>query len=81
MDMPFVWHEGKASLMYYPQEGDPSEVPFQDEMLYLGEVEDLHAALLDGAAPYLTLEESRNHVRTIVALYESARTGKEVSLD
>jgi predicted dehydrogenase len=80
MDQPFVWQEAPPRLVYYPQEGEPHEVPFQDEMLYLGEVEDLHAAVLDGAAPYLTLEESRNHVRTIVALYESARTGQEVSL-
>jgi hypothetical protein len=49
--------------------------------LYLGEVEDLQAAILDGAEPYLSLEETRNHVRTLVALYESAANKTPVALD
>lgn len=48
--------------------------------LYLGEVEDMHAAILDGQAPYVTLEETRNHVRTALALYRSAQTGAPVML-
>ncbi|MEE8356359.1 MAG: hypothetical protein V3R33_03535 [Anaerolineales bacterium] len=43
-------------------------------------LEDLQAAILDGTAPYISLEETRNHVRTVLALYDSARTGKKVKL-
>ena len=52
------------------------EVPQAD--LYLGEVEDMHRAILDGIPPYLHAQESRNHVATVLALYESAQTGRPV---
>lgn len=48
--------------------------------LYLGEVEDMHAAILDGQPTYVTLEETRNHVRTVLALYQSAQAGAPVAL-
>jgi hypothetical protein len=38
----------------------------------------MHAAIIDGTPPYLSLAESRNHVRTVLALYESARTNQIV---
>ncbi len=53
----------------------------QKKSLYLGEVEDLQAAILDGTAPAISLEETRNHVQTALALYESARTGQVVKLE
>ena len=40
----------------------------------------MHAAILDGAPIYLTLAETRNHVKTVLALYESAQTGQFVRL-
>jgi len=40
----------------------------------------MHAAILDGTPNYLTLAETRDHVRTALALYESARTGQVVTL-
>ena len=51
-----------------------------EEYLYNGEVEDMEAAILDGTAPYLTLQETRNHIRTILALYESAANHRPISL-
>jgi hypothetical protein len=42
---------------------------------YRCEVEALTAAALDGAALPVPLESSRANVATLVALYESARTG------
>lgn len=48
--------------------------------LYLGEVEDMHAAILDGQPTFVTLEETRNHVRTVLALYQSAQSGAPVTL-
>ncbi len=47
---------------------------------YLCEIEALERAALDGAPLPYTLVESRQNVATIVALYESAATGKVVSI-
>jgi predicted dehydrogenase len=68
-------------MTFYPQEGEPQEVPVPEQELYLGEVEDMNAAILDGAPNYLALEESRDHIRTAVALYQSADKGQVVYLD
>jgi predicted dehydrogenase len=57
------------------------QVPVEDQYLYNGEVEDMHDAILDGKSPYLSLAETRNHVRTLLALYESAGSGQVVTLN
>jgi predicted dehydrogenase len=81
MNRPFVGHnDGDRQLMFYPKEGEPEEIAVPEKELYLGEVEDLHAAVLDGRSPYLTLDETRNHVKTVLALYQSAETGQVVAL-
>lgn len=81
LNRPFTGHnDGDRTLMFYPKESDPEEIDVPEKELYLGEVEDLHTAVLDGQPQYLTLEETRNHVRTVLALYESARIGQVVSL-
>lgn len=81
IDLPFVWSEGPRSLRFHPPDGQPQEIPVPEKQLYLGEVEDMHAAILDGAANYITLHESRDHIQTAVALYESAQRGQVVYLD
>ncbi len=81
LNRPFLGHEdGNRQLMLYPKEGEPEEIEVPEKSLYLGEVEDLHTAVLDESTPYLSLEESRNHVKTALALYESAQTGRVVTL-
>jgi predicted dehydrogenase len=80
MTEPFRMDLGGDELIFHSVDGQIEEVAVPDEALYLGEVEDMQAAILDGAKPYLTLEETRNHVRTIVALYESAAGHQPVKL-
>lgn len=78
---PFNYMADEESrVTFYPAEGQPQEIPVPKMELYSGEVEDMHAAILDGAQPYLTLVETRDHVRTLLALYESAREQRIVSL-
>jgi D-xylose 1-dehydrogenase (NADP+, D-xylono-1,5-lactone-forming) len=48
--------------------------------LYLGEVQDLEAAVLDGARPAVSLEDSRGNVAAIAALLRSAREKLTVEL-
>lgn len=69
-----------GEIIFYPAEGEPQRLAAPEKELYLGEVEDMHAAILDGAAPYLTLPETRDHIRTALALYQSARERRVVSL-
>lgn len=81
LNRPFTGHnDGDRKLMFYPKVGEPEEIEVPEVELYLGEVEDLHTAVLDGQPQYLTLEETRNHVKTVLALYESARSGQVVTL-
>lgn len=80
LNRPFTQVHDNRRLLFYPKDGEPQEIPVPEQMLYLGEVEDMHAAILDGAPPYVTLGESRNHVRTVLALYESARQDQIVTL-
>jgi predicted dehydrogenase len=54
-------------------DGEPVQLPVEDGYLYNGEVEDMHDAILDGKPAYLSLAETRDHVRTLLALYQSAR--------
>ncbi|MCS7055099.1 MAG: Gfo/Idh/MocA family oxidoreductase [Thermoflexales bacterium] len=50
------------------------------ELLYLGEVEDLADAILNGAAPRVSLEDSRANAAAILALLRSAREGKPMPI-
>lgn len=48
--------------------------------LYVGEVEDMGKAIQDGTPSRVTLADSRDNTAVLVALYESARLGKPVTL-
>lgn len=50
------------------------------EDLYLGEVENMADAILDGKPPRMSLADSRNNVALILALLRSAKEGKPISL-
>jgi predicted dehydrogenase len=76
---PFTNAEN-SQMTFHPAEGDPEIIPVPDEYLYQGEVNDMHDAILQGKPTYLRLKETRNHVRTVLALYASAQTGQIVTL-
>ena len=60
--------------------GRTEEVVVAGEDRYLLEIEDLADCVRTGRAPRVSLAESRGNVATIVALLESARTGRAVKL-
>jgi len=72
---------GQRHLTFIDAGDSAEEVPVEEAELYSGEVEDMHDAILEGKRPYLSLDETRNHVRTALALYESARRGERVYLE
>jgi D-xylose 1-dehydrogenase (NADP+, D-xylono-1,5-lactone-forming) len=77
---PFLGIETEGKMTFYPAEGKSQRIAVPKVELYSGEIEDMHAAILDGKAPYITLEESRNHVRTALALYRSAGQHQVIQL-
>jgi predicted dehydrogenase len=82
LERPFtVMDDGGQHLFFTPPNGDPQPVPVPHQPLYSGEIEDMQAAILDGQPNYLALDETRNHVRATLALYESARRNEIVRLD
>lgn len=78
---PFTNLARGAALLFTDRTGKRKKLAFPQKTLYLGEVEDLESALLDGKPPLISLEESRNHILTALALYHSARSGDLVRLD
>jgi predicted dehydrogenase len=81
LNRPFTrLDSAERDIVFYPAEGRPQKIRVPKQDLYLGEVEDMHAAILNGAPNLIQLEESRNHVRTVQALYASARAGEAIRL-
>ena len=79
VERPFVVpQDGK--IIFTNPDGVTELVSVPEKELYLGEVEDMHAAILDGQPQFLKLSETRDHIKTVLALYESARTGQPVTL-
>ena len=76
---PFTGVEDNTMTLFNAQ-GEAEVIPVPPKYLYLGEIEDMHAAILDGKPNYLSLAETRNHVKTVLALYEAARTGTVIRL-
>lgn len=68
------------AMTFFSRDGEPTVIEIEDEYLYLGEVKDMHAAILDAAPHYLRPEETRNHIRTVLALYQAARENRVVAL-
>jgi D-xylose 1-dehydrogenase (NADP+, D-xylono-1,5-lactone-forming) len=61
--------------------GDVEEsIPVPAFDLYAGEIEDMADAILEGKPPRISLADSRANVAALLALYESAQTGKPVRL-
>jgi len=83
--LPVPWLpgvDGKASVIIHIAPDDTeTRIEIEPKDPYLCEVEAMEAAILDGKALPYTLADSRQNVATIVALYESAATGKVVRLD
>lgn len=71
---PFTNLNRGRKLIFTNKKGRRRKIRISRKSLYLGEVEDMHAVILDGAEPLISLEESRNHIATVLALYRSAHS-------
>jgi xylose dehydrogenase (NAD/NADP) len=80
LDIPSPFKPELNEKIYQTQEDKTRSIKIPGQDLYLGEVEDMADAILNGKPPRISLADSRNNVATILALLESARTGKPVTL-
>jgi predicted dehydrogenase len=76
---PFKTDE-RSRLEFTSAADEAEQILFAPDSAYAGEIGDIEAAALDGLTPCVSLAESRRTVRTILALYESARSGRPTIL-
>jgi predicted dehydrogenase len=76
---PFKPGEKEHILLTHPNDVTDT-IAIHGQPLYSGEVEDMADAILLGKAPRVSLADSRANVAAILALLESARTGKPVMI-
>lgn len=94
LDIPWTHQPGKESHARVTSSGGPTKATFGDSTDHLRDttftfeargayhyqIESMVASIRDGAAPMISLDDSRGNVQTLVALYESAREGRIVKL-
>ena len=77
--IPTPFKPGEKEHIYLTNPHDVTDtITIKGQELYSGEVEDMADAVLLGKAPRVSLADSRANVAAILALFESARTGKPV---
>lgn len=80
LEVPVPFHPGLDERIYL-KHGDQTEtIAIAGAELYSGEVEDMADAILLGRLPRISLPDSRGNTATILALLESAQSGRPVAL-
>jgi predicted dehydrogenase len=78
--VPAPFKPGPGARLFVSRGDDTQAVAVEDQPLYIGELDDLADAAAGRRGPRVTLADSRGTIATIVALYESARTGVPVAV-
>src|SRR4030042_2892190 len=71
---------GLRTKLILERDGQTQTIRIKGAKLYQGEVNDIENAILYGNLPRISLEDSRNNIATIEALYKSARIAKPIKL-
>jgi D-xylose 1-dehydrogenase (NADP+, D-xylono-1,5-lactone-forming) len=84
LTIPSPWKPGadgdETHVTFTPRVGDPETLTFPGVDPYLCEVQAMEACILDGAEPVVPLSMSRDFLRSVLALYKSAESGKPMML-
>jgi predicted dehydrogenase len=82
LQIPEPWKPGIAgqdsTMILTGRDGSRQEIVTPAINPYLCEVQAMEACILEGAAPVVTLDNSRAFLRSALALYRSAQTGEVV---
>jgi xylose dehydrogenase (NAD/NADP) len=76
LTIPNPFKPGKASEIYLSHGGKQEKIKIKSNELYLGEVEDMCNAITQSKPPRISHADSRGNIAVILALLESAKTGK-----
>ncbi len=84
IDISEPWKPGvfgqNSQIIFTNRDGVEERLVFPASSPYLAEVQVMEACVLDGAEPVVPLSLSRAFLRSVLALYESAETGRPVML-
>jgi predicted dehydrogenase len=80
LNIPQPFNTGAKETLYLTQAGKTSSVVVRGPEPYVSEVENLADAILLGKSPIVSLADSRANTAAILALFESAKTGKPVTM-
>jgi xylose dehydrogenase (NAD/NADP) len=78
--IPTPFKPGLEASFQLTRDGNAQTIAVDGQELYLGEVEDIADAVLNGIPPRVSLADSRANIATIAALLQSARLGVPVRL-
>jgi predicted dehydrogenase len=78
--VPNPYKPGVGERLYLVQDGASLDIDVEGDALYVGEIEDMEAAVIDGRPPTIGLGDSRGTVATLVALHQAAAAGIRVTL-
>ena len=67
-----------SQIIFAPRQGEPETMTIPGINPYLCEIQAMEACVLDGADPIVPLSRSRDILRTVLAIYQSANTGRPV---
>ena len=67
-----------SRIIFTPRQGEPETIIIPGINPYLCEIRAMEACALDGADPIVPLTRSRYILRTVLAIYQSAKTGLPV---
>lgn len=79
LNIPNPFKPNESEKIYLTRDGKTETIKIKGQELYIGEVEDMADAILLGKDPRVSLDDSRNTVKVIRALLESAQTGKPIA--
>lgn len=80
LNIPNPFKPGFENEIYLTRNEKTQTIKIPGGELYSGEVEDMCDSILHGKAPLVSLDDSRKNTAVIVALLESAESGKPVVL-
>ncbi|MPZ17912.1 MAG: gfo/Idh/MocA family oxidoreductase [Luteitalea sp.] len=80
LDVPHPFKPGPTEVIVVRRGDETTEVPIEGGPLYQLQVDDLRRAARESVPARVLPSESRGNVATLVALYESARTGRVIGV-
>ncbi|MDX1377468.1 MAG: Gfo/Idh/MocA family oxidoreductase [Anaerolineales bacterium] len=80
LSIPRPFKPGVNEQIFFTRDDKTEAIKFKGQELYIGEIEDMADAILDGKAPLISLDDSRDNVEVISALLNSAQIGRPVAV-